>query len=88
MRTGTPETITIAKGGANTAAIEGRNAETMPGIKIRQIKYHDTIVEQDHRAIGKLIRPMPGCRSFRSIAVTLAGIQRRPHTDHVHRRYS
>ena len=36
---GTPEKITIDKSGANTAALEGHNAETEAGIEIRQIKY-------------------------------------------------
>jgi transposase-like protein len=32
-------------------------------------------VEQDHRAIKRLIKPMMGFKSFRSAAVTLAGIE-------------
>jgi putative transposase len=42
------------------------------GIEIRRIKYLNTIVEQDHRAIKRLI---PGFKSFRLVAVTLAGIE-------------
>ncbi len=72
---GTPEKITIDKSGANTAAIESHNAETEAGIEIRQIKYLNNIVEQDHRAIKRLVRPMLGFKSFRSAAVTLAGIE-------------
>ena len=72
---GTPEKITIDKSGANTAAIERHNAETEAGIEIRQIEYLDNIVEQDHRAIKRLVRPMLGFKSFRSAAVTLAGIE-------------
>jgi putative transposase len=72
---GTPEKITIDKSGANTAAIESRNAERHTSIEIRQIKYLNNIVEQDHRAIKRLVRPMLGFKSFRSAAVTLAGIE-------------
>jgi putative transposase len=72
---GTPEKITIDKSGANTAAIESHNAVTEAGIEIRQIKYLNNIVEQDHRAIKRLVRPMLGFKSFRSAAVTLAGIE-------------
>jgi putative transposase len=72
---GTPETNTIDKSGANTAAIERHNAEHRAGIDIRQIKYLNNIVEQDHRAIKRLVRPMLGFKSFRSAAVTLAGIE-------------
>jgi transposase-like protein len=35
----------------------------------------NNIVEQDHRAIKRLVRPMLGFKSFRSAAVTLAGIE-------------
>jgi putative transposase len=72
---GTPEKITIDKSGANTAAIESQNVEHGAGIEIRQIKYLNNIVEQDHRAIKRLVRPMLGFESFRSAAVTLAGIE-------------
>jgi transposase-like protein len=64
-RNGTPEKITIDKSGANTAALESHNAETEAGIEIRQIKYLNNIVEQDHRAIKRLVRPMLESKSFR-----------------------
>ena len=72
---GTPEKITIDKSSANTAAIESHNAETEAGIEIRQIKYLNNIVEQDHRAVKRLARPMLGFKSFRSARVTLTGIE-------------
>jgi transposase-like protein len=72
---GTPEKIMIDKSGANTSAIESYSTETEAGIEIRQIKYLNNIVEQDYRAIKRLIRPMLGFKSFRSAAVTLAGIE-------------
>jgi hypothetical protein len=72
---GTPEKITIDKSGANTAAIESHNAEHEAGIEIRQVKYFNNIVEQDYQAIKRLVRPMLGFKSFRSGAVTLAGIE-------------
>jgi putative transposase len=72
---GTPEKITIDKSGANTAAIDYHNAETKAGIEIRQIKYLNNIVEQDHRAIKRQTRPMLGFKSFWSAAVTLAGVE-------------
>ena len=68
----TPEKITIDKSGANTAAIECHNAETEAGIVIRQIKYLNNIVEQNHRAIKRLVRPMLGFKSLRSAVVTPA----------------
>ena len=56
-------------------AIESHNAEHEAGIEIRWVKYLNNIVEQDHRAIKRLVRPMLGFKSFRSAAVTLAGIE-------------
>ncbi len=49
--------------------------EHKAGIEIRQMKYLNNIVEQDHRAIKRLVRPMLGFKSFRSARVTLAGIE-------------
>lgn len=42
---------------------------------VRQIKYLNTIVEQDHRAIKKIINPMKGFKSFATAKATLAGIE-------------
>ena len=72
---GTPEKITIDKSGANTAAIESYNKDHEGEIETRQAKYLNNIVEQDHRAVKRLVRPMLGFKSFRSAAVTLAGIE-------------
>ena len=51
---GVPEKITIDKSGANTAAIESYNTDHEADIEIRQVKYLNTIVEQDHRAVKRL----------------------------------
>jgi putative transposase len=76
---GTPEKITIDQSGANTAAIESHNAEHKTEhnarIELRRLKYLNNIVEQDHRAIKRLVRPLLGFKSFWSAAVTLAGIE-------------
>jgi transposase-like protein len=46
--------LTIDKSRANLAAVNaGRDAP----IKIRQIKYLNNVVEQDHLAIKRIIRP-------------------------------
>ena len=63
------------KSGANTAALESYNAEHEADIEIRQIKYLNNIVEQDHRAVKRVVRPMLGFKSFRSAAATIAGIE-------------
>jgi putative transposase len=48
---GEPEKINIDKSGANTAGIKAINEESGSSIEIRQCKYLNNIVEQDHRRI-------------------------------------
>ncbi|MGA8172901.1 MAG: IS6 family transposase [Methylocystis sp.] len=72
---GVPKKITIDKSGANTAAIESYDQEHEADIEIRQNKYLNNIVEQDHRAVKRVVRPMLGFKSFRSAAATIAGIE-------------
>ena len=43
--------------------------------RIRQIKYLNNLVEQDHRAVKRIVRPMLGFKSFWSARRTLAGIE-------------
>ena len=63
-----PEKITIDKSGANTAPIESVKADACVDILMRQCKYLNNIVEQDHRAIKRITRPMLGFKSFWSAA--------------------
>jgi putative transposase len=72
---GLPDKVTIDKSGANTAALEALQKETGQAIKIRQSKYLNNVIEQDHRAIKRIIRPMLGFKSFRSASITLQGIE-------------
>ncbi len=69
---GLPATVAIDKSGANSAAIE---EDTAPTIEIRQSQYLNNRVEQDHRAVKRIVRPMLGFQSFRSARVTLHGIE-------------
>src|SRR5450755_3633914 len=72
---GVPEKITIDKSGANTAAIEGMRADTGADIELRKSKYLNNVVEQDHRAIKRVVRPMLGFKSFRCASILIAGIE-------------
>ena len=72
---GVPEKITIDKSGANTAAIEGMRADSGADIGLRQSKYLNNIVEQDHRAIKRIVRPMLGFKSFHCASILLAGTE-------------
>ena len=81
---GLPEKITIDKSGANNAGITALNyiltffsffGLPIFQIIIRQIKYLNNIVEQDHRAIKIITKPMMGFKAFDSAKSTLAGIE-------------
>ena len=74
-RNGEPETITVDRSGANLAALEALNAERSTPIKVRQNKYLNNIVEQDHRAVKRLIKPMMGFKDFRCARIILSGIE-------------
>jgi transposase-like protein len=74
-RHGVPEKITIDGSEANTAAICSYNTEHGTAIVIRQIKYLNNIVEQDHRAVKRLARPMLGFKAFDAAQGTLAGVE-------------
>lgn len=70
---GAPETVTSDKSGANLAGPYAVNAERETPIKIRQAKYLNNIVEQDHRAIKRRTRPMLGFKDFRCARILLSG---------------
>ena len=72
---GVPEKITIDQSRSNTAAINRYNRMHKTAIGIRQSKYLNNLVEQDHRAVQRVVRPMLGSKSFWSARCTLAGIE-------------
>ena len=74
-RNGVPETITIDGSDANEAAIKSYNQEYGTAIAIRQVKYLNNIVEQDHRGVKRVTRPMLGFKSFVAAQDTLVGIE-------------
>ena len=74
-RNGVPETMTIDGSDANEAAIKRYNEENGTTIRIRQVQYFNNIVEQDHRAVKRVTRPMLGFKSFEAAQGTLVGIE-------------
>jgi putative transposase len=70
-----PDTVTMDKSGANKAALDRLNTQREIPIKSRQVKYLNNIVEQGHRAVKRVTRPMLGFKSFRSAQAVLAGIE-------------
>lgn len=69
--------ITVDKNPAYPAAVQQlkdekvMNQETL----LRQQKYLNNIIEQDHRFIKKIIKPMLGFKSFKTAEKTIAGIE-------------
>ena len=74
-RHGVPEKITIDGSEANEAAIKRYNEVHGTAIEIRQVKYLNNIVEQDHRVIKRVTRPMLGFKSFDAAQSILVGIE-------------
>ena len=77
---GLPERVVIDKSGANLAGLQAINVIlqfTGSGrmIEIRQVKYLNNILEQDHRFIKRITRPMMDFKAFHSAAATIAGIK-------------
>jgi putative transposase len=74
-RHGVPEKITIDGSTANEAAIKSYNEAHATAIAIRKMKYRNNIVEQGHRAVKRVTRPMLGFKSFEAAQSTLTGIE-------------
>lgn len=72
---GDPNKVAMDKSGANKAAIDTINAGRSVPILVRKVKYLNNIVEQDHRAIKRVTRPMLNFKSFRAAGSVLAGIE-------------
>lgn len=69
---GTPGKINIDKSGANLAALHAINAQRESAIKIRQVKYLNNIIRQDHRFIKRIIRFILGFKSCRCAKIILS----------------
>ena len=72
---GLPLKITIDKSGANTAAIRSVNQDACLDIVLRQSKYLNNMIEQDHRAVKRVTNPMMGFKSFWSAQKLIARIE-------------
>ena len=70
-----PSLVNIDQSGDNTAGLKQVNRDHHTCIKIRQCKYLNNIIEQDHRRIKRLTRPMLGFKNFHAAQQTLAGIE-------------
>lgn len=72
-----PRVVTVDKNPAYPIAVEELRKEKKMslGIQLRQVKYLNNIVEQDHRFIKKRVRSMLGLKSFRTATAIIFGIE-------------
>src|SRR4051812_19943407 len=72
-----PRTITVDKNPAYPCAVEQlkEGGELWRRSRLRQVKYLNNIVEQDHRRVKRLVRPGLGFGSFWTARRTLAGYE-------------
>ena len=68
-----PRVITVDKNPAYPPAIDELiNDKILPiNVGIRQIKYLNNIIEQDHRSIKRIVNPMLGFQSFQTANKTI-----------------
>ena len=77
---GFPHKVVMDKSGANYAGLENINmllmlAGLISFIEICQVKYLNNLIEQDHRFIKKITKPMMGFKAFHSAKATIDGIE-------------
>lgn len=77
QHTQSPRVITVDKNAAYPVALKTLKAdETITAqTELRQSKYLNNVIEQDHRNIKCIVRPMMGFKSFNSARRTLSGIE-------------
>jgi len=79
-RQGIPETITGDRSEADASAIRRHSKGHGIGNLIRQLEYLNNIIniieiiEQDHRSVKQVTRPMPGCMPFNATLRTPVGV--------------
>jgi putative transposase len=74
-RHGVAETITIDGSDANEAAINRDHEAHGTDIMIRQVKYLHNMIEQDHRAVKRVTRPLLGFTALAAAHATRVGIE-------------
>jgi transposase, IS6 family len=75
--TSVPRVVNVDKNAAYPKAVETlKNEERLPkAVELRQNKYLNNIVEQDHRNLKRIVKPMMGFKSFNSARRTLSWIE-------------
>ncbi|WP_368656480.1 DDE-type integrase/transposase/recombinase [Bacillus sp. AC79A.1] len=72
-----PRVITVDKNPAYPVAMQELKEEShMPeGIPLRQVRYINNIVKQDHRFIKKRVRSMLGLKSYKTVTSILSDVE-------------
>lgn len=72
-----PRVITVDKNAAYPVAMdELKQDKTLKAeIELRQSKYLNNVIEQDHRNVKRIVKPMMGFQSFNTARRTLRGIE-------------
>ena len=65
--------MTTDKSGLNKSALLSIILGMFLKIFVREIKYLNNIIEQDHRFIKHIVKPMKGFKAFHSASATIAG---------------
>ena len=75
--TQTPRVITVDKNAAYPVAMdELKQDKTLQAeTELRQSKYLNNMIEQDHRNVKRIVKPMMGFQSFNTARRTLSGIE-------------
>ena len=73
----TPTKITLDAYAASHRAVSDlkRSGELPRRVKVRSSKYLNNLIEQDHRRVKHRLGPMLGLKSFRTVAVVIAGVE-------------
>lgn len=77
LHTQTPRVITVDKSAAYPVAMDElkRDKTLKTETELRQRKYLNNIIEQDHRNVKRIVKPMMGFQSFNTARRTLRGIE-------------
>ncbi|MBD1867469.1 DDE-type integrase/transposase/recombinase [Cyanobacteria bacterium FACHB-471] len=77
QHTQAPRVITMDKNAAYPGAMETLKVDEAidPQTQLRQSKYPNNTIEQDHRHIKRIVKPMMGFKSFNSARRTLGEIE-------------
>jgi transposase, IS6 family len=56
-------------------SVGGETSSLAAQTELRQVKYSNNVIEQDHRNIKRIVKPMLGLKFFNSARQTLRGIE-------------